>query len=218
MPRFVGLGHYSRTGKDTLANSAIKRLGEIAPHLRVIKRPLAWKLKQTCFELYEWAGMREPEFYDTPEGEPYRDIILPALGKTPVGVWVSFGTNAVRDNVYQNTWLDYLLKADHQADIVFVPDIRFPNEFDAFYGLPDSWMLQSVRPGYGPRKTIADRKLLGEDRWHRVIGVTGTMTEIYTWAAYLAENLAFGTPLPEQTLAEKEAAWAVQKIDPWEQP
>lgn len=66
--KILGLGHYSRTGKDTLANAMIEWFGQFYPELTVKKLPLAWKLKQITYELYAWAGVREPEFYDTPEG------------------------------------------------------------------------------------------------------------------------------------------------------
>ena len=70
---FLGFGHYSRTGKDTTANYFLDDYGAQA-----IKRSFAWKLKQICHELYAWAGLRPPEFYETPEAHSRATSSLPA--------------------------------------------------------------------------------------------------------------------------------------------
>ncbi len=146
----IGFGHYSRTGKDSTANYMIECLDEYKSSIRVVKRSLAWKLKQVCFELYGWAGLMPPEHYETKEGEKDRDVRLPLLNNmTPVEVWVAFGTKAVRNNVYDRTWLDYLLKTDHGCDVLIIPDIRFPNEADAIREM-GGLAIKVVRPGYGP--------------------------------------------------------------------
>ena len=212
----IGLGHYSRTGKDTTANYLIECLSEYSSSVRVLKRSLAWKLKQTCFELYAWAGMLPPEHYETKEGEKDRDIRLPLLNNmTPVEVWVAFGTLAVRNNVYDRTWLDYLFKTDHKCDVLIVPDIRFPNEADA---IPETggFSIKVVRPGYGPRKTVADRALLGYDGWDYVIGDDGSMASLRHWAARFAHFIATGKDRPVQTGAERKAALKVECVEPWE--
>ena len=147
--------------------------------MRAIKRSLAWKLKQQCYELYAWAGVMPPEHYETKEGEKDRDVKLPALGMTAVELWVAFGTKAIRNNVHDRTWLDYLLKTDHQCDVLLIPDIRFPNEADAIKEM-GGLAIKVVRPGYGPRKTVADRALLGYDGWDYVIGAEGTMDSLRT--------------------------------------
>ena len=213
--QIVALGHYSRTGKDTFANSLEQHLRRIAPWMSYAKIPLAWKLKQIAYDLYSWDGLREPEFYDTLEGAPYRDIKLSTVGMTPVEIWGSLGTAAIRDHVYDRTWLDYLSKSDHGVDVLAVPDIRFPNEFDAFLDA-GAVLIQVVRPGYGPRKTRADRALMEEHRWHYVIGGTGELSELDYWALRLAEHLSIGSELPTQTPAERKWQLSQQVIQPWE--
>ena len=210
----VGLGHYSRTGKDTTANYLVECLSEYAPHIRVLKRSLAWKLKQITFELYGWAGMMPPEHYETKEGEKDRDVVLPALGMTPVEVWVSFGTKAVRNNVYDRTWLDYLFKTDHKCDVLLVPDIRFPNEADAIPAT-GGFSVKVVRPGYGPRKTVADRALVGYEGWDYVIGDEGSMASLRHWASRFAHYIATGRDKPVQTADERAKALSVEVVEPW---
>jgi hypothetical protein len=212
----IGLGHYSRTGKDTTANYLIDCLSEYQSNLKVLKRSLAWKLKQICFELYGWAGIKPPEHYETKEGEKDRDIKLPLLNNmTPVEVWVAFGTKAVRNNVYDRTWLDYLLLTDHKCDILVIPDVRFPNEADAIKET-GGLAIKVVRPGFGPRKTVADRALMGYDGWDYVIGAEGTMASLQCWASKFAHYLATGMNKPSQTKAEREAALKVESVEPWQ--
>jgi hypothetical protein len=209
----IGLGHYSRTGKDSFANyfvECMKKHGGV----RVLKQSFAWKLKQITYELYAWAGMKPPEHYDTKEGEKDRDVLLPDLGMTPVELWVKFGTNAIRNNVYDRTWVDYLLQSDLNCDILVIPDVRFPNEVEAIQGV-GGLAIKVVRPGYGPRKTVADRALLGYDKWDYVIGSEGTMKSLKYWAERFAFTFGEGGDLPSQSQNERQHALEVEHIEPW---
>jgi hypothetical protein len=207
--KIIGLGHYSRTGKDSLANYLIQDLRSSG--LVAKKIPFAWKLKQICHDLYAWDGLREPEFYDTTDGEKFRDIKLPTIGKTPVEIWVAMGTPAVRNNVYMDTWINFVLKSDHQADVIVIPDVRFPNEIQAVREA-GGWLGKIVRPGYGPRDTVADRALVGYDGWDAVIGRSGLMSELETWALDLSDAISGNVPYPVQSREDKLAALAVEKI------
>jgi hypothetical protein len=207
--KIIGLGHYSRTGKDSFANYLVQNL--LSTDLRVVKRPFAWKLKEVAHDLYAWAGMREPEFYETPEGAIARDVVLPALEMTPVEVWVKLGTPAIREQVYDKTWIDYVLKGTRDTDILIIPDVRFPNEIEAIREAGGT-AIKVVRPGYGPRNTVADRKLLGYAGWDYVIGGEGTMTSLNRWAATFALYYIGHGPRPVQSEADRQQALAVEKL------
>lgn len=212
--KIIGLGHYSRTGKDSFANHLIAALDKMSPLLYVEKKPFAWKLKQVCYELYEHLGLRKPEFYETPEGEKQRNVVLPRIGKTPVQIWIDFGTPAVREQVYDKTWIDYVLRIDHGLDVMIVPDVRFPNEVEAMRD-HGAHLIKVVRPGYGPRKSVADRALLGFKGWDNVIGEEGTMDSLKMWAERYAEWILGGEPVvrsPESI----EKALSVEVIEPWD--
>jgi hypothetical protein len=213
--QIVGLGNYSRVGKDSVANFMVEAINELSPHTRVLKRSLAWKLKQIAYELYAWAGMQPPEHYETREGEKDRDIVLPLLDMTPVELWVALGTKAIRNNVYDRTWLDYLLKTDHDCDILIIPDIRFPNEAEAVKEA--GTLVKVVRPGYGPRPTVADRALMGYQGWNYVVGESGAMAELQRFAFALSRAL-IGGDWPIQSATEKARACQVEVIIPWEMP
>lgn len=212
-PIFIGLGHYKRTGKDSFADFLIRALYYRRPKLKVIKKSFAWKLKQICFELYEWAGLRNPEFYETTHGADLREVVLEALGKSPRQIWIDFGTDAVREHVYERTWLDYLLKSKHDADVILVPDVRFLNEADAMQAL-NATLIKVVRPGYGPGKNRPDRQLLGYRGWHNVIGDEGSMGSLQRWADMYAEWICGGAQV-SRTPDQIEAALAVEQIVPW---
>ena len=216
MTLFIGLGHYKRTGKDTFANYLVDELASINPRLKVLKRSFAWKLKQVCHELYGWAGLREPEFYDTREGEVLREVVLPALGKSPRQIWVDFGTKAVRDQVYSHTWRDFLFKDEstYAYDVAIVPDVRFPNETNEFE-VRNGILIKVVRPGYGPGPNRPDRELLGFQRWSNIVGDAGSVESLRDWAHQYAVWIADNGPMPVRSREEIEAAIAVEKIEPW---
>lgn len=224
MTLFIGLGHYKRTGKDSFANFLIQEIARFSPQTLVVKRSFAWKLKQICHELYGWAGLREPEFYETKEGEALREIVLPALGKSPRQIWVDFGTDAVRDRVYPDTWRDFVFKADQstggrQPDVMIVPDVRFPNE-TAEFEVRNGILIKVVRPGYGPGRNRPDRELLGFDRWTTVIGEEGTMESLHRWAIAWANWIGairggWTAQFPSRSPDEIKAALAVENVEPW---
>lgn len=182
--KIIGLGHYSRVGKDTLANMMMTELE--ARGLKVMKSSFAWKIKLIAHDLYGWAGLREPEFYDTPEGAPFRDIIIPALGKTPVKIWIEVG-NLFRD-VYPGTWLEYALQPKEGVDVLFVPDVRFDNEVAALKAR-DAYLLLVTREGVAPRDSISDQQLLGKKWYHEHVKNDEDQMALYRRACDIVDRL-----------------------------
>lgn len=189
----IGLGHYSRTGKDTFANAFIAEMLRIRPSIKCKKIPFAWKLKQICHELYGWAGVREPEFYDTPEGASHREDMLP-IGMTVVQLWIKMGTDAIRNNIYDRTWIDYICEAEHDCDILLVPDCRFLNEVHAIRER-GGYLIKMVRPMIFPRASRADTELYRWRGWDYVFA--GDCVEgILNVAEAMAGMRAAGERLP----------------------
>lgn len=211
--KIIAIGHYRRVGKDTFANLLQAKLFELNPQLRVGKRSWAWKLKQICHELYAWAGLREPEFYETEPGASLREVVLPAIGKSPRQIWIDMGTPAVREQVYDRTWLDYLLKNEQHLDVMLIPDTRFFNEADAVLD-EGGELLKIVRPGYGPGPNKPDRQLLGYSRFTNVFGETGLLSDLDVWADRYARWLCGGEK-PTRTAEEIRRALAAEVIEPW---
>lgn len=164
--RILGLGHYSRTGKDTFANNLIAAIRALDPDFKVGKISFAWKMKQMVYELYAWAGVKPPEHYDTEEGAPDRNVKLTKLashlfpeGPTVVELWIAMGTDAIRDNLYDGTWIDYVLRSDHGLDLLIIPDTRFFNEVAAIKKA-NGHLIKFARPGIAPRTSRADTELM----------------------------------------------------------
>ncbi len=193
-PTIIGLGQYSRTGKDTFANALIASVKELHPSFKIARKSFASKLKDVTHQLYGWAGLQDEDYYNDLEHEHERDVVLPALGMTPVELWVRFGTPAVRAQVYDRTWIDYLLKADSGLDVIVIPDVRFPNEVQAIreHG---GYLIKVVRPGYGPRSTVADLALVYYTGWDSVIGESGGIPGLRKWASKFASHIVQGLDL-----------------------
>jgi hypothetical protein len=127
MSYVVGIGHRSGHGKDTLANYVVHFLREMLPEKRVVKRSWAWKLKDISYQLYAHLGLQPGEFYETDEGRKLRNIKLPLIDLTPVEIWIRIGSRAIRDKVWDFTWVEWH-KNNTAADIVITADTRFPLE------------------------------------------------------------------------------------------
>ena len=194
--KIIGLGHYSRTGKDSLAGYLVENFARNG--LKAKKMSFAWKLKEICHDLYGWAGVRTPEHYDTPEGGKDRTVRLPLLatdkypdGPTVVELWIDFGTPAVREQVYDMTWVNYVLKTDHDCDLLIVPDVRFFNEVKAIKD-EGGLLIKVVRPGYSPRESVADLNLLHYRGWDAWVGGSGALRELKEFADELSVAMVAG--------------------------
>lgn len=148
MTKVIGISGYSRTGKDTTANTIIQTCRDLDPELRAVKRSFAWQLKKTCFDLYGWAGVKGPQHYDDyPED---RTFVLPKLGMDVVQLWIEVGQK-LRE-IYANTWIMQVRQEIESGlyDLVVIPDCRFPNELALIRELGGS-LVRMSREGATPR-------------------------------------------------------------------
>lgn len=210
----ICLGHYKRTGKDSFANYIIELVRKYDPSIKIGKRSIAYKLKLIAHELYGWAGLQSPNYYETTAGEQMREVVLPKLGKSPRQIWIDLGTKAVRDQVYKNTWLDWFTNNPSDNDIDIITDLRFPNEGIAFADLPGIHFIKVVRPGYGPTND-PDRELVGWGGWDNIIGASGSLRELEHFAAKYAHAIVQGLTFDHILIsdAEMEIAKSVEVID-----
>lgn len=210
--KVIGLGHYARVGKDEFANMLIGHCEKMDPLLRVRKASLARKLKEHCFELYAWAGLRDPEFYETEEGAALREVVLPEIGKSPRQIWIDYGTPAVREQVYEHTWIKYVLHSNSDVDVLVIPDVRFFNEVDIIRDHGPSHLIKVVRPGHAPGNNKPDRELLGWGGWDNVIGHYGKLDELNSWAYAYAKWLTGQWEEPECTPAQMQERLNVEAM------
>jgi hypothetical protein len=212
----VALGHYSRTGKDTFVRECIAEIKRIDPTIPCHRFSFASKLKDISHQLFGGFGLEDEEFYNTPEGEKYRDIKLPIIDLTPVEIWIGVG-NKLRE-VYPEVWRDYVL-LNRKPGVTFIADTRFPNEFWAIReDSPENLLIKMIRPGVGPRQSKSDRALLDIGRldWDFVMG--GTLEDVIEDARDIAAYIAGLRDLPprhhdrEQLLGCAEIDWlAIEK-------
>lgn len=195
--KVVGFGHRSRHGKDTAGKFLDTHLRVKCPKLRVKRINFADKLKAICFDLYNWAGVKRGVHYDNYPLD--RNIIIPALGMTVVDLWVSVGEK-MRE-VFPTTWLDFVTKADHQADVVIICDVRHPNEANTIVEHPNDWCLYKVlnpripnREDTPGAKSI-DAMLKDYDRWHDTILNDGELADLNQKMDILSDQLIVGWKL-----------------------
>jgi hypothetical protein len=177
----IGFGHRSRVGKDTCAgflNTELRMLGTKTVHIS-----FASKLKEVCYDVYGWAGMKRAIHYETNPAD--RQIKLPELGKTPVEIWVEVG-NKLRE-VYDKTWIQAALRGQQNTQVVIVSDVRYPNELDVIHALGGK-VFKVSNSRATVLDTVADNALEGCDinLWDGVIANEGTLAELHTEMRALA--------------------------------
>lgn len=167
----IGFGHRKRVGKDTAGAFLLN-------HLRLegksaTKKALAWKLKQQCYELFYWAGIREPEYYETHPKD--REIPLKVIGKTPRQLWIDYGM-AMRD-IYEDIWVDLVIK-ECNKDFLIITDIRMPNEIAAIKN-SGGFAVKISNPNvpYTPDK--ADTPLNDFNGWDHHIINDGSKSDLF---------------------------------------
>ena len=159
----IGLGHQKRTGKNIAASA----MGDYLDNKNISYsiHGFADKLKDICSDLYGWAGLKGRDYYESHGNE--KEVVLPAIKKSPRQIWLAFGTLAVRNQVYEHTWADYLLK-NCKTDVLIIPDLRFPDEFEAIKRRGGA-CIKVIRHGLAESADIADTALSDETRWDYTI-------------------------------------------------
>jgi hypothetical protein len=186
----IGLGHRSRHGKDTVGNFMIAWAAKQRPDLKIKKLSWAWKLKDVAFQLYGHLGLREAEFYDTPEGAKLRNVELSRIGKTPVEIWIDMGTPAVREHVWDQTWIAWVEAFATKYDVIICPDTRFANEVSA---CDVTIKVTNPRVPHRTGKSV-DNVLAGWEGWDYTVVNDGDLRQLETKAHTLAHTLLRGLP------------------------
>jgi hypothetical protein len=161
----LAFGHQKRVGKDESSKIAMSYLRLSGKYQNVQKKGFADKVKQQCYELYQWAGLQPGPYYDDPANAHLREQVLPLIGQTPRQLWIGHGM-AVRQ-YYPNVWVDYLLKST-RAQFLIVSDMRFPNEAEAIHSLGGK-VIKIVRPSIIHTSDAADDPLLDYTGWDDIL-------------------------------------------------
>lgn len=184
----LGFGHRKRVGKDTITDMINTQLRIAKPGLRVKKVSFAAKLKDVSYQLFGWAGVQRALFYENPANAHLRETKLPAIDLTPREVWIKLG-NAVR-SVYAGVWVEHALKGT-EADVILIPDVRFPNEVDAIRGLGGR-VYKVTRSSVAVSTDESDCALADFDDWDAVLPNDGDMMDLYNHADKLVKEVLDG--------------------------
>lgn len=183
---FVAFGHRKRVGKDTAGRF-------LCSHLRIAKKSsniqvasFASKLKDICYQLYSWAGLQPGDFYEEPENEKLKDIILPLLGKTPRRVWIEMGTHVGR-TIFPDTWTEYLFR-NTICDVCIIRDMRFPNEADQVLNL-GGFVYRIDRTAAPNDSDEADDPLINYAHWTGIIENNGSFAELSSKIVRIGDDI-----------------------------
>lgn len=164
--KIIALGHRKRTGKDTLARFLVTELRLKYSGLNIKKLGFADKVKDIAFQVYGWGGLHPGVFYEQPENEHLREVVLPKLGKTPRQIWIGVGNGIRAACDLDDCWLLHALES-YKADVLIFKDLRFVAEAEGI--LARGGKIYRLDCPWAPIATDgADNVLANYTNWNRI--------------------------------------------------
>lgn len=180
---YIGFGHRKRVGKTTSANFLSTSLRCDCPGKQIEVVSFADKLKDVSYQLFSWAGLQRPIYYENhPE---YREQKLTELGLSPREIWIEVG-NKLRE-VYPEVWLKYALLGK-EADVIIVPDVRYPNEAGAILKSGGK-VFKIIRDAAPVSDDVTDCALSDFKDWTGTIFNNGTLEDLNSDMENLSEQI-----------------------------
>jgi hypothetical protein len=151
----VGIVGYAQVGKDTVAQFLVREYGFRRLALADVLREMLYALNplvqvtQPDTQVDETVGLQS--FVDRWGWERAKQV-SEHLATSPWTVrryLQRLGTEAGRDILGEDVWVDLLLQRAQTLQRVVVPDIRFPNEAKAIRALGGQ-LIRVTRKGIGP--------------------------------------------------------------------
>lgn len=165
--QILAFGHKSQTGKNYSANYLAKFLREKGYVVR--ECAFADKLYEACQIVFGVYGFKSKSYYE--DHPTQKAIPLPVINKSPRQILVEFGTNAVREQVYDHVWIDNTLEDNGRRDILLITDLRFPNEAKAVLQRGGK-LIKVVNDTAPVFDTVADKALNDWTKWDYVLDNT----------------------------------------------
>lgn len=125
--KIIAYGYKSRRGKNLAADFTCEILKEKYPTANIVNKSFAYALKRICYDLFSYAGLKPPEYYELYPHE--KIIILDEIKKTPVDIWIDFSEIFCK-KIDQDIWSKHLLYGVQECDFLVIPDLRFPREIE----------------------------------------------------------------------------------------
>ncbi len=158
----IGIGHISRTGKDTLQGFMVSHLKTTCKR-DAQKGSLFYNVKLQAYNMFRIYGLERPEFYD--DHPILRSAELPGIRKTPVDLWIEYGMFLQQYD--QSILTKSLWATSYSCDILVVQDLRRVAECDSIHD-QGGFVIRVDRPGHSPISDI-DRELSDYDGWDAVV-------------------------------------------------
>lgn len=156
--KIIAFGYKKQRGKDSCCKFLKDWLHMNHPELRVRVAGFADKIKDLSYQLYSWAGMQPPIYYEEHYHE--KEVVLPLLGLSPRDIWIALG-NKIRD-IYSDTWIHYVTKGGINCNVLLVKDCGFTNEATALR-VDGAFLCKVNRPDM---PIASDPREVELDAWH----------------------------------------------------
>lgn len=184
----IGLSGYARSGKDAVAKILVEEHG----YVRV-----SWadKLREAVYALdpiVGWTGLlrRRPVRYsaliDAIGYEAAKDHLVygPEVRRT----LQRMGTEAGRNVLGENVWVDALVNSMENGKRYVIPDTRFPNEALAITERMAGEVWRVNRPGFTPTNSHPSETALDGWQFNVNLNNDGTLDDLRINVHYLIEQ------------------------------
>lgn len=183
----IGLGHYARTGKDSVASVLVKEHGFTRVAFADALKELALKADPLIYN---------NAMVNVATGRGHLKQVVHANGwenaKSQFPEVRKFLQNlgvACREVMGEDVWVDAVFPDRFIGDWnVVVTDVRFPNEFQAIRDVPGK-LVKVSRPGFGPANQHVSETALEDFEWDYELQNNGTLDDLPAKVASMLEAL-----------------------------
>lgn len=161
-PDVIGLGHYKRAGKDSVAEVLVREHG-------YVRLAFADKLRQFVYETQPDVRLLV-DIHGWEQAKTAYPNVRDALIDTG---------NAARRVLGADVWIIAVQHEMAYTDKRYViSDLRYPNEVAWVQELGRAWKIE--RPGVKPGNDVADQALIDYDGWDRTLVNDGSLVDLRT--------------------------------------
>jgi hypothetical protein len=183
----IGLGHYARTGKDSVASVLVKEHGFTRVAFADALKELALKADPLIYN---------NAMVNVATGRGHLKQVVHANGwenaKNQFPEVRKFLQNlgvAAREVMGENVWVDLALDGTYGGqDRVVVTDVRFENEAHAI-ALMGGKLVKVSRPGFGPANQHVSETGLEDYEWDYELQNNGSLDDLPAKVASMLEAL-----------------------------
>jgi len=180
----IGLSGYARAGKDTIGDYLVEEYGFKKMAFADKMREFLYQVNPVIHE-YGWTNIN---YHIDSYPVRLRDVIdkfgwegakVTAYKDEIRGLMQRLGTEAGRETMGENVWVDALFSNLDLRDDIVITDMRFPNEAVAIGGSPGGVTWRVERPGIRPAGDHPSEISLDHWPFDHVLQNDGTVDELH---------------------------------------